>query len=334
MERMAALRAELDLSDHPEEVLARESLTGPAWNAALESLLFELADEVDRSDTARLERFADVYEETRAKLLGTAPGDRPPRSKPEPIDPSAGSTAPEVDVDATGMTDNRAVVQALKARGLPFDPLAAPAPRPPPAPIEPSDQSGETVEVDATEIRAKLRAMGIGVEERAPAPTPIAPPSAPQAPAPPPAPEPASPLISFPEPEPPPPAPAPTTDPPDVDGTQEMDAAKVREALVSRGVPFAPPPAAAPASRGTEKLDLSEFQAKVRALQALPMPVERFATLQAELSRSADRAATLRARGVDPATWPDVLRAFGEAMKLHPNLREQYERLLQQATNR
>jgi hypothetical protein len=334
LDRIAALRAELDTSDQPEAVLAREHVPQGVWSAALESLLDELADEVDRSDTARAERFADVYEETRSKLLGTAPGDRPPRSKPEPIDLSAGSSAPELDVDATGMTDNRAVVQALKARGLPFDPSAAPAPPPPPAPMEPKDQSGETVEVDATEIRATLRAMGIGGDERAPAPAPIAPPSAPQAPAPSPAPEPAPPLVSFPEPEPPSPPPPPTTDPPDVDGTQEMDAAKVREALASRGVPFAQPPAAAPAARGTEKLDLSEFQAKLRALQALPMPMERFAALQAELSRSADRAATLRARGVDPATWPAVLRAFGEAMKLHPNLREQYERLLQQATNR
>lgn len=333
MERMAALRAELDLTDHPEEVLARESLTGPAWNAALESLLAELADEVDRSDTARLERFAEVYEETRSKLLGTAPEDRPPRSKLEPIDPSAEAPASEVDVDATGMTDNRAVVQALKARGLPFDPNAAPAAPPVPVATDPSDQSGETVEVDATEIRAKLRAMGVGVQETAPVPAPMAP-SAPQAPAPLPAPEPAPPLVSFPEPEPPSPPPAPVSDPPDMDGTQEMDAKKVREALASRGIPFAQPPAARPATRGTEKLDLSEFQARVRALQALPMPMERFAALQAELSRSTDRAATLRARGVDPTTWPDVLRAFGEAMKVHPNLREQYERFLREATNR
>jgi hypothetical protein len=270
LEHIAALRAELDVTDRPDDVLAREGLSRPAWSAGLESLLADLADEVDQGNTARAERFADAYEEARAKLLGTEVADRPPRSKPEPIDPTAGASA-EVDVDATGMTDNRAVVQALKARGLPFDPSAAPALPPPPAPAEPHDQSGETVEVDATEIRAKLRAMGIGVEDAA---------SAPRQPA------------------------------------------------------AAPPPTAAPPARGTEKLDLSEFQAKVRALQALPMPIERFAALQAELSRSADRAATLRARGVDPATWPDVLRAFGEAMKLHPNLREQYERLLQQATNR
>lgn len=332
LERIAALRAELDVSDHPEDVLTRESLTRPAWDTALESLLAELADEVDRSDTARAERFADVYEETRAKLLGSPPEDRPPRSKPEPIDPTADE--PVVDVDATGLTDNRAVVQALKARGLPFDPTAAPAPPPPPTPTEPSDQSGETVEVDATEIRAKLRAMGIGVEQTASAPAPSPLPSAPQAPAPQPAPKPTAPVVSFPEPEPPSPPPPPATDPPDLDGTQEMDANKVREALASRGIPFAPMPAASPGSRGTEKLDLSEFQAKVRALQSLPMPVERFATLQAELSRSSDRAATLRARGVDPATWPDILRAFGEAMKLHPTLREQYERLLHEATNR
>ncbi|MBL9028308.1 MAG: hypothetical protein JNL21_39315 [Myxococcales bacterium] len=263
LERIAALRAELDLTDRPDDVLAREALTRSAWSAGLESLLAELADEVDRGKTTRAEAFADAYEEARAKLLGTAPADRAPRSKPEPIDPTAREPAAEVDVDATGMTDNRAVVQALKDRGLPFDSSAAPAPPPPPAPSEPKDQSGETVEVDATEMREKLRAMGIGVEASPP--------------------------------------PSPTT---------------------------------TPATRGTEKLDLSEFQAKVRALQSLPMPVDRFAALQAELARSPDRAATLRARGVDPATWPDVLRAFGEAMKLHPNLREQYERLLHEAANR
>lgn len=50
LERAATLRAELDLSDRPDDVLAREGLTRLAWEAVLEKLLVELADDIDRGE--------------------------------------------------------------------------------------------------------------------------------------------------------------------------------------------------------------------------------------------------------------------------------------------
>jgi hypothetical protein len=68
------------------------------------------------------------------------------------------------------------------------------------------------------------------------------------------------------------------------------------------------------------------------AATELPMPVERFAALQASLVGRGDRDAVLRSQGIDPSRWPDLLRVYGEAMKRSPELRRVYEALLVRAT--
>ncbi len=68
------------------------------------------------------------------------------------------------------------------------------------------------------------------------------------------------------------------------------------------------------------------------AAPELPLPVERFAALQASLVGRGDRDAVLRSQGIDPSRWPDLLRVYGEAMKRSPELRRVYEALLVRAT--
>ncbi len=101
-------------------------------------------------------------------------------SLPSPVAPAVAAPS---DPDATGMVDNRAVLEGLRNKGLPFD-LGAEPRAPVPLPL-PGEQSGETAELDVRDVRAVLAARGIkigGADEPVaesqvpasePAPTPV-----------------------------------------------------------------------------------------------------------------------------------------------------------------
>ncbi len=78
---------------------------------------------------------------------------------PQPAAPATTPSAP--DVDETAMVDNRAILAALEARGLPFDAQAKP--KTPSAAQAPVDQSGETAEMDVRDVREALAKRGVAV---------------------------------------------------------------------------------------------------------------------------------------------------------------------------
>lgn len=349
LDAIARLCAELDVTSEPESVLPKHGITTEAWPKLQEDLFAGIADDVDRGDLERAERFRVVYGARRTELLGdesapidaTAPAGKaatqayPAAATATPPDlpvqasfqlEPAPLTAPELDPDATAMVDSRAVIAGLQNRAVPFD-LSAPSSPLPPVKEITDEQSGQTQLTDARDIRAMLAARGIAI-----GPDTI-----------PPAPQPA-------------PPPAVSTAAVDVDATAEIDNRHVLVALRERGIlPFekdaqAMPPTPsppqdqsgdttiAPSKRSTEAMHLTDFQAQVAARMAkdpalapLPIPLGQFAVIQAALSKSKDRDGVVRYHNVDVAAWKAISAQMGAALSASAGLRARYEELYREA---
>lgn len=146
LEDVATIRAELDGAVDPTQPLRARSLPLEQWQEAEEALLAELAEEVDRGELERLQRYQAVYTALRplpepisgtveaTHLAGSAPphpsslliADEP-TSLPEVVEPALPPTSPAV----------------------PFDPGAVAVV---PVATAPKQQSGETREVDASDL--------------------------------------------------------------------------------------------------------------------------------------------------------------------------------------
>jgi len=85
-------------------------------------------------------------------------------------------------------------------------------------------------------------------------------------------------------------------------------------------------------------MDLTDFQAQVAAKLAqdpsrapLPIPLERFALVQAALTKSRDRDGVLRHYGFEPDGWKVVAAQLGAALSASAGLRARYEELYREA---
>ncbi|NUP10718.1 MAG: hypothetical protein HOW73_32135 [Polyangiaceae bacterium] len=417
LERIASLCAELDLTTEPDALLRSNGLERPQWDAMREQLLEAMAEEMDRGDATRADRFAVAYAFRRDELLGEATvktltvetptgatpaapsrsieseGTRVPTPQLASFQLASPPAAPAAfDADATAQVDNRKVIEALKSRGIPFDDKA-PIVVPPSTPIT-HEQSGATLLADARDVHAALRARGIAIGGEPTSPAPSATVAAPN----PVDPETTAPpntraiadairsrAVPFDENAPvvpPPPGPIAAQS----GETLVADARAIHAALAARGIPIGPPSAsatanppagsslplgpqtsqlapaspprpaqplmAAPAIAGapgeTTEIDATKLSAALSARgipfgreatsappptarPSQPMPVERFAQIQAALTRSRDRDGVLAYFQVPPAQWAAVVQQMGAAMAASPALRAQYEELLRKA---
>lgn len=282
-----------------------------------------------------------------------------------PFDPVAASSpppAPHVAIadEPTSLPDVAAPALPPTTPAVPFHPNTVAV-----APVvtAPKQQSGETREVDASELQARVAALGIVFNSGPPRPPTPSPFPAPTFVAPPPANQPTS------------SAPPAAKALPSL--TQEVDPVSLRASLMARGIPFPEdPPAPRPTqdsapvrhvfsppnvsdSSGTAETDTSWARGPalpfsgpspsaplaapistpapagpVSASPALPLTPARFAEIQAALARSADRDGVLRHFGLDAPRWHIIVRHFDEAMRLHPSLRTLYETLFREAMSR
>jgi len=335
--QLARRSAELDIASDPEPILRGYGLSNEAWLDLQERFLAQIADDLDRGETERASLFSATYEHRRGELLGAgqiandngnqltataspAAPDVAGSLPPAPVlatfqQPASPATAAEPDPDATAMVDSRAVADAAKTRAVPFD-LNAPAIAVPPPKEITEAQSGETQLTEALDLRAVLASKGIALAPQsssAPGPSPV-----------------------------------PTVPTVDVNATAEVDTRQLTAMLQQRGIlPFdknaaAVPPAASPPQLQSgktelfEQLDLSAMLAargvpQATAPQALPVPLERFAQVQASLTKSRDRDGVLRHFGIEPATWHSIAATMGAALTASPILRSQYDELYREA---
>jgi len=366
---IARRSAELDVATDPAPVLETYGLTIEAWLDIQDDFLAQIADDLDRGETERAELFSATYDQRRGELLGAessandngghATGSvlaAPPDAAigPATAPPSLAtfqhgvvpSTVAEPDPDATAMLDNRAAIHGMKNRGVPFD-LGAPAiPVPPPQAII-EDQSGEKL-ADMRDIRAALAARGIAIgPDTNP---PIAPPVAVASPLPADLDADATAeidsrqivaalrergILPF-DKDAPPAAPPPSSAQDQSGETQLIDARDIRASLAARGIQIGD--SAPPKQRRTEAMDLTDFQAQVAAKLAqdpsrapLPIPLERFALVQAALTKSRDRDGVLRHYGFEPDGWKVVAAQLGAALSASAGLRARYEELYREA---
>lgn len=168
IERVAEIRAAIDLGRERSTVLTTFGLSSDAWTELELATIELLADEVDRGETANLVRYKAAYDAARgadpAALIAGAPpiADAPARAA------VVAAAVAVVDVDQTDMIDGSAIREQLLRGSTPFDKHAAPALPVRPAAAAPPAQSGETLMADGAAIReALLRG-----------PVPFAPPSA------------------------------------------------------------------------------------------------------------------------------------------------------------
>jgi hypothetical protein len=88
LETFARARAQLDAGLDREVVLAEASVDAPTWTREEESLLSELADEVERADFVNIEAYRRAYRAAWAELTEVATPDVPPaveNSTPLPL---------------------------------------------------------------------------------------------------------------------------------------------------------------------------------------------------------------------------------------------------------
>ncbi len=335
--QLARRSAELDIASDPEPLLRGYGLSKEAWLELQERLLAQIADDLDRGETERANLFSATYEHRRGELLGAEQiandnGDQlTATASPAARDvagslpaapvlatfqqPASPATPAEPDPDATAMVDSRAVADAAKTRAVPFD-LSAPAIAIPPPKEITEAQSGETQLTEALDLRVVLASKGIVL--------------APQS-------------SSVPG-----PSPVPKVPTVDVNATAEVDTRQLTAVLQQRGIlPFdknapAAPPAASPPQQQSgktelvEQLDLSAMLAargaqQATAAPALPVPIERFAQVQAALTKSRDRDGVLRHFGIDPPAWHSMAAAMGAALTSSPGLRSRYDELYREA---
>lgn len=132
-----------------------------------------------------------------------------------------------------------------------------------------------------------------------------------------------------------------------VDATGEIDTRHVADVLreanilpFDRSAPANPPLPSGPQQQSghTELIkafDLDELlgsrKTELAPVPPLPMAIERFARVQAALTKSRDRDGVLRHFGLDPAAWQAVAGAMTAALTASESLRSRYEDLYRRA---
>lgn len=171
----ARIRALLDSSAEPAVAQHGTDLAPEAWHEAEEVLLAELADEVDRGETGRLEEYQRIYRATRLEKDPSFEAETE-KSDAAPIAPRAPDA---LDVNETLMADLGSVMAGLRNGGLPFD-SSLDATAPLPLPLDDSAQSGMTAPIpriddgpEETELpfeaappTARFEGEGAGEKER------------------------------------------------------------------------------------------------------------------------------------------------------------------------
>ncbi|NUP09134.1 MAG: hypothetical protein HOW73_24045 [Polyangiaceae bacterium] len=310
LEDVARISAELDVATDADALLASLGIAADVWTLDRDRTLEAITDDLYRGDTSRSDKFGAAYDARRAELMagqpavsravGTAESNAAPGDPPNVRTPLPSASRPQL------ATFQRADVVTSSPD---FDPDA-------------------TAQVDNRRVLDGLRSKGIPFAEGAPVVVPPAtpvthqqsgetvvtdardlhaalrargiaiggdPPSVSRVPT-------ASPGATSLHAPPPPPIPG------SPDQTSEIDATKLAAALAARGIPF-----------GRE------------AAPQLPMPLERFAEIQAALTRSQDRIGVLAYFRVTAAQWTATLQQMGAAMTASPALGARYEELLRKA---
>jgi hypothetical protein len=134
LEQVATLRASLDLSPHPDEVLARAGLPRDVFAAEESRWLELLADELDRGEATSLAAFQAAYEAAR-----TASG---ARSAPEGADAARAPSA--------------AQAEPLASSALAAPPMAPHPPAPPIVPAPPSSFATDETVVPAPRLSKRM----------------------------------------------------------------------------------------------------------------------------------------------------------------------------------
>ncbi|NUO48681.1 MAG: hypothetical protein HOV80_07480 [Polyangiaceae bacterium] len=103
-------------------------------------------------------------------------------------------------------------------------------------------------------------------------------------------------------------------------------------AIGGQASPETPTPTPARSLPRTDKLSLADLEAGARASRAQaeayapePMSIERFAEIQAALTKSRDRDGVLAFYGLALQQWRTVVEQMGNAMNESPALKAQYE---------
>jgi len=133
----------------------------------------------------------------------------------------------------------------------------------------------------------------------------------------------------------------------DVEATAQIDTRHVADLLRERNIlpfdrnaPAMPPPPSAPQEQSGETqlikaLDLDAVlgtrKSELAAAPALPIPIARFANIQAALSKSRDREGVLRHFGFEPHAWQGVEAAISATLGASESLRNLYEDLYRRA---
>ncbi len=146
----ARIRALLDSSAEPAVALHGTDLAPEAWHEAEEVLLAELADEVDRGQTGRLEEYQRIYRATRLEQDPSFEAETE-KSDAAPIAPRAPDA---LDVNETQMADLGSVLAGLRNGGLPFE-GSVDATGPLPLPIDELAQSGMTAPIPRVDDRTE-----------------------------------------------------------------------------------------------------------------------------------------------------------------------------------
>jgi hypothetical protein len=134
----------------------------------------------------------------------------------------------------------------------------------------------------------------------------------------------------------------------DVDATAQIDTRHLLGVLRERGIlpfdrdaPAMPPPPSAPQEQSgqTELIQALDLEALLAARKTelvsaptLPIPIARFAEIQAALSKSRDRDGVLRHFGFEPHAWQAIAVATNTALAASGSLRSLYEDLYRRAT--
>ncbi|HTJ81874.1 MAG TPA: hypothetical protein VL400_09110 [Polyangiaceae bacterium] len=363
LEVVARLRAALDANVDPEGALRGAATSRDAFAAAESALLEQIADDLDRGETARLQAFRHVYSAARA-ALGAPPLDATeqpattlssrhpqapsaePSASPQPPPPPAIPTATP---DSTVDVDARAIRAALAARGIPFDATRPTAP-PAPTPVVRSED-GETVEADAAQIRAALAARAV------PFPRPPAPPNS----APPPRASDVGPrqiitadmvdaMLRA-----PPRAAAPQRAPELPSPIGKQTAFLDNRFVDKRGeLPFQrgatpSPPVGSPPVAYTDRQTVALAESPAMGASTLPphrdaagraatpfpaqspetlMPLERYAEITVALERDGKPLETFQRFGLDPSSWMKILRAYNVRLAADTELKARFDALI------
>lgn len=294
LEHLARLRAALDSTSVPSDVLKEAGLDEARWAELEGNLLFELDDRLERGDAAGIEAYRAVYSAARAGRDGPVPQvgrETGAASAPAPVPPGG---PVDLDPDETAMTNAREVLAGL--RSLPF---TGTAPAPAPEPLIADDHHGGTAEMDVSPFRAAY-AASVASREKAPS----------------------SPVHT---------APTPDADITDSTGMINVRAAMLG---AGAPLPFtegvAAPPPQAPIGEhedtGTVMMAPSPLHKVLPFTDAdLPMPLEEIARVEVGCRSLEERAAVLARFGLTEATWEPLRRRLTLTLITEMPFRERYD---------